>query len=320
MTFQDTNPPRRPAMTRWLRVAVVAAALLGAPTATRAQTIGDVVNGLGTIAGILTGGGGHQLQMIANQMIQIGHQVTSITTLNQQYQELQDQLDHMRDEALGQVGPLGDAFRTLSRADAQTLLNTGFGNWRTRLSGTSGNVAAALASLDGSSLSDFLVTELAAADVIGDADLRALFPANPTGAGAMADAWTTAREHGDRIRAGDLATAEAAGRVTALLRAAQVDIDGRRGQTDLSNTALQQAQIANQLTAAEMQVALAQLQAIEAQQQALARHEAELLHRAEMARWVARERAAQTRAATYRNALDDGQERADWRNALRLVR
>ena len=288
-----------------LRLAIAAALLT--PTHAHAQI--PFVSDLGAITqrGII----------IAQQLTQIGHQLTSITTLRQQFDELEDQLEHMRDEALGQVGPLGDAFAALSRADAQTLLNAEFGSWRNRLSGTSGNVAAALASLDGSSLSDFLVNELDAADAVGDADLRALFSNNNL-SDAMADDWTAGRERGDRIRAGDLATAEAAGRVTALLRAAQVDIDGRRGQTELSHTALQQAQLANQLTAAEMQIALAQLQALEAQQEALARHEAELLHRAQLERWVARERAAQTRATTYRTALDG--RRAEWRDARRLVR
>lgn len=302
-------------LTRYLPAAAVSAALLCAPAGAPAQTLGDVINGLGTLASLFGGG---NVQMIANQLTQIRNQGTMIGTLDDQFDELEDQLEHMRDEALGAVGPLGAAFGTLSGADAQTLLNAGFGSWQNRLTGTSGNVAGALAALDGSSLSDFLVNELVAADSIGDADLRALFPNNPTQSAALADAWTAAREHGDRIRAGDLATAEAAGRVTALLRAAQVDIDGRRGQATLSNTALQQAQVANQLTAAEMQVALAQLRALEVQKEALARHEAELLHRAEMARWVASERAAQTRAATYRNALDG--RRAEWLDALRLVR
>ena len=145
-----------------------------------------------------------------------------------------------------------------------------------------------------------------------------LFPNNQIASDEMADAWTASREHGDRIRAADLATAEAAGRVTALLRAAQVDLDGRRGQAELSHTALQQAQIANQLTAAEMQVALAQLQAIQVQQQALSRHEGELLHRAALERWVARERAAQIRATDYHDAIDG--RRPEWLAAMRLVR
>ena len=304
-------------MTRCLPAAAVSAALLCAPAGAPAQTLGDVVNGIGTLASLFGGG---NVQMIANQLTQIRNQGTMIGTLDDSFDELEDHLEHMRDEALGDVGPLADAFAALSRADAQTLLDAGFGNWRSQLLPTSGPVAAALAAMNGTSMPDFLLQELAAADVVAQADLLTLFPDNPTRSADLAERWRLGRESGDRIRASDFATAEAAGRVTSLLRAAQVDIDGRRGQATLSNTALQQAQVANQLTAAEMQVALAQLRALEVQQEALARHEAELLHRAALERWVARERDAQTRAATYRNALDDGNERADWRNALRLVR
>ena len=261
---------------------------------------------------------GQRAVIIAQQLTQIGHQLTTITTLRQQFGQLEDQLDHMEEAALGQVGQLTDAFSSLSAANAQTLLDSGLGSWRNRLSGTGGALAAALASMDGSSLSDFLVAELAAADAVGAADLRALYPNNDTLSTRMADAWTAARERGDRIRAGDLATAEAAGRVTALLRAAQGDIDGRRAQADLSHTALQQAQVANQLTAAELQISLAQLQALDLQREALSRHEVELLHREELERWVARERAAQARAAALRSALDG--RRQAWLDAMRLVR
>ena len=218
----------------------------------------------------------------------------------------------MQDAANGRVGQLTSAFAALSGADASTLLDADFGNWKSRLSGGSEDIADALREMDGQSLSDFLLDELADAADVNAGALRGLFPNRSLG-DSMAVQWERGRERGDRIRAADLATAEAAGRVTALLQAAQVDIDGRRGQGQLSHTALQQAQIANQLTAAEIQVALAQLEAIRGQQDALARHEAELLHRALLARWVQIETAAQARAVAYRNAMEA--RRGAWRAA-----
>ena len=263
--------------------------------------------------GNFAGAAAHQITRVAQytlQGLQYAEDVQSAARLAQQITQLDDTYNHMLDAANGRVGQLLSGFNQLSTADAQTLLDADFGAWRNQLSGSSTQLAAELSSMNGSSLSDFLVTELAAAADVTEPQLRALFPNNPTASAELAADWADARERADRIRAADLATAEAAGRVTALLQAAQADIDGRRGQGQLSHTALQQAQLANQLTAAEMDVALAQLQAIQAQQAALAHHEAELLYRTRMAEWLAREQAAQARAATYSGGAE--QRRAAW--------
>ena len=251
------------------------------------------------------------------QGLQYAEQVQSAARLAQQITQLDDTFNHMRDAANGRIGQLTSAFQQLSTANARTLLDADFGAWRNQLSGSSDDLAGALASMNGSSLSDFMVSELAAAVDVSEPQLRALFPNNPTASAALAADWVDTRERADRIRAADLATAEAAGRVTALLQAAQVDIDGRRGQGQLSHTALQQAQLANQLTAAEMDVALAQLHAIQIQQAALARHEAELLYRARMTEWLARQQAEQNRAAAYTNQAE--QRRAAWRTVRGVV-
>ena len=253
----------------------------------------------------------------AMQGLEYTEAVQGVLHLAEQIQQLDDTYNHMLDAANGRVGQLLSGFGELSTADAQTLLDADFGAWRNHLSGSGSQLATELAAMSGSSLSDFMVSELAAAADVTEPQLRALFPNNPTASAALAADWVDARERADRIRAADLATAEAAGRVTALLQAAQVDIDGRRGQGQLSHTALQQAQLANQLTAAEMDVALAQLHAIQAQQAALARHEAELLHRARMAEWLARQQAEQTRAAAYANQAE--QRRATWRTVRGVV-
>ncbi len=226
----------------------------------------------------------------AMQGLQLVEAVQTVRNLARQIGQLDSTYTHMRDAANGRIGQLTDAFSALSSADASLLLDADFGAWRNRLSGTSNNLATALEDMDGSSLSDYLLNELDAADAVTDADLLGLYPADAARGTRLAAAWTAARERGDRRRVADLATAEAGGRLFALLEDAQDDIDGRRGQAELSHTALQQAQIANQLTAAEIEFARVQLLAIQAQQDALARHEAELQARAALERWVQRER------------------------------
>ena len=298
-----------------LFLAIAAAAIAAQPRRAAAQF---VVWDPGNFAQALV----DQVTRVAQYAIQgldYAESVQAVLNLAEQIRQLDETYTHLQDAANGRIGQLTSAFQQLSDADASTLLDADFGSWKSRLSGSSEDIADALAGMDGESLSDFLLDDLAAATDTNVGALRGLFPDNPQLGDSMAVQWERGRERGDRIRAADLATAEAAGRVTELLRAAQVDIDGRKGQAELSHTALQQAQIANQLTAGEMQVALAQLEAIRVQQAALARHEAELLHRARLARWVEIERAAQQRATAYHAAIEG--RRADWRaaNVGRLV-
>lgn len=299
-----------------LSLTLGAAAIAGQPRTAAAQwVVIDPTNLAQAVASELT-----RVAQYALQGLEYAEAVQGVLHLARQIEQLDSTYAHAKNAAMGRVGPIGSVFTQLAAADANTLLDADFGSWKSRISGTSQNIADALEGMDGESLSSFLLNDLAAATDVNAGALRGLFPNAPPLGDSMAVQWERGRDRGDRIRAADLATAEAAGRVTQLLRAAQVDIDGRKGQSELSHTALQQAQIANQLTAAEMQVALAQLEAVRVQREALARHEAELAHRARMALWVAAERAAQQRANAHRAAAEG--RRAAWRtgNVGNLVR
>ena len=243
------------------------------------------------------------------QGLEYAEAVQGVIHLGRQIQQLDSTFAHMRDAANGRIGQLTDAFSALSSADASLLPDADFGAWRNRLTGTSNNLATALGDMDGTSLSDYLLSELDAADVVSDAALLGLYPGDPARNNQLAADWTEARERGDRLRVADLATAEAGGRLFTLLEDAQSDVDGRRAQGQLSHTALQQAQIANQLTAAEIEFARAQLLAIQAQQDALARHEAELLARQRLAEWFQQEQARSTELQQFQ-AAEEGRRAA----------
>ena len=304
---------RLPHRSRALAVAVfVAAATASAPRPAHAQwVVFDPANLAQAVSGYVQDGLAY-----ATQLLEYAEAVQTVRNLARQITQLDSTFAHMRDAANGRVGQLTQAFSALSAADASTLLNADLGAWRTQLAGASNDLAVALSSMQDASLSTFLLNELNAADLIGEADLRALYPTDQDRNDQLADGWRVARQHSDRVRAGDLAVAEAAGRLATVLQDAQTDIDGRRGQGQLSHTALQQAQIANQLTAAEIEFARSQLLAIQAQQAALARHEAELLERQRLDRWFQRELA---RGATIQQFLDAEQtRRAAARNWGRL--
>ena len=290
---------RLPRSARSLALAVlIAAASASTPQTAKAQfVVWDPGNFAQAVTDQVT-----RIAQYALQGLEYAEAVQGVANLVRQVQQLDDQIAHLRDAAAGRIGPLTSAFSALATADASLLLNVDFGAWRNQLSGTSNALATALGDMDNTSLSDYLLTELNAADVVTDVDLLGLYPGDPARSNQLAADWTEARERADRLRVADLATAEAGGRLFTLLEDAQIDIDGRRGQAQLSHTALQQAQIANQLTAAEIEFARAQLLGIQAQQDAIARHEAELLARQRLAEWFQQEQARSAQLQQFQAA------------------
>ena len=66
--------------------------------------------------------------MIANQVTQISHAVTSLAALQQQFDKIKEQYDHLREQTFGQVGQLTDSFSDLSSVPGQ-LVGDGL-SWR----------------------------------------------------------------------------------------------------------------------------------------------------------------------------------------------
>ena len=252
--------------------------------------------------------------MIANQVTMLARHATMVTHLRSQADDLDDQLTHLRDQALGEVGQLADAFESLS-SDPASLLTGGALAWASDFSGPALPYVQAIASMGGSgnALTNQWRQELAAADVVGAADIQALFTQPAVGLAAVAD-WRDRREVADRQRVYDYAAFDAAERLVEVLGPAQSSFDGLRGQTNLSSTALQQAQVSSQLTEGEIEIAQAQLAAYTSIREAVERQDDELLRRRDLDQWVAAERTAdqlvtQAQAANaarsqgYRDAL-----------------
>ena len=225
----------------------------------------------------------------AIQGLQLAEAVSAVLELKNQVEQLDSTYNHLQDAANGRIAALTSAFTALTSDPARLLRgNLGQVSWRSEFTGDAAQLLDAVMGMGGSSLVDHLQGELDAADAISDADLLALYPDAGRGT-ALAETWRDARASGDRIRAGDFAAAEAAGRVTQLLENAQTRVASLRSQTNVSHTALQQAGLASRLIDSEMNIAAAQLLAIQAQQETLRRQEAELLARQRLERWVERE-------------------------------
>ena len=249
------------------------------------------------------------------QGLQYAENIQTVRNLVQQVQQLDDQIDHLRDAANGRIAALAATVTSFTSAPASLLGAVGV-SWDTDFTGSSGQLLDAVLGMGGSSLVDHLQSELDAADVVGEGALLNLFPGNPDRGLVLAERWNAERESADRLRAADYAAAEAAGRLTQLLADAQTSVDRLRGQTNASNTALQQAAIASQLTDSEINFAVAQLLAIESQKTAIQRQEQELLARRRLERRVQREQLRQTEFQAILDAEES--RRGAHRGLLRL--
>ena len=132
--------------------------------------------------------------------------------------------------------------------------------------------------------------------MVGGADIAGLFT-DPLIGIEVAEDFAAQREAAERQRVFDYAAFDAAERLTETLGNAQLSLAGIRAQTNLSPTALQQAQVTTDLTASEVDVAQAQLAAYTDIRDALERQQDEIMRRRDLERWVAAERAAQQRTA-----------------------
>ena len=240
--------------------------------------------------------------MIANQVTQISNQVAMLRELGESVTELQDQLTHMRDAALGQVGALTQPFRDLATVPTDLLSSSV--RWAGDFTGDAAGLVNAVSTMGltgGTSLTDYMRGELAAADQVRETDVIALF-GNPDQAQAAADAYLINRDLTDRQRVSDYAAMTAAENLRSLLETAQASLDGLRTQTNTSTQALRQAQIAGMVTEGEIAVATAELQAYQVAAAALERQHSEIQRRRELTRWTAAEAQAQNTLATIRTA------------------
>lgn len=258
---------------------------------------------------------GARLVEYAMQGLQYAENIRTVTNLGRQITQLDDQIDHLRDAANGRIAALAATVRGFTSEPASLLRDIGV-SWDADFTGSSRNLLDAVMSMDGSSLVTYLQTELDAADAIGETELLDLFPTDPDRGMQLVERWNEQRDHAERLRVTDFAVAEAAGRITQQLDDAQENIEALRTNGNTSTTALQQASLASQLTESEINLAVAQLLALEAQKTALQRQEQELLARQRLELWVEREKLRQTELLAILDAEES--RRGVDRDLLRL--
>ena len=239
------------------------------------------------------------LVMIANQGTQISNQVQALMRMDTHITQLTGQFEHLRNSALGQIGAIADPIADLVAVPTD-LLNTAR-DWHADFTGEAGSLIDALTELgNGTSLSESWRDVLETADTVTAADIRNVYQ---SGADAVVRTFERRRNYADRSVVLAHARADAAASLAATAVETQEKIDTVAGENNVSDTALQQAILAGNLSQGQLTTALAQMEAIEASAAAAAAYNAEVARREAESRRLADRAALEAQWAEERATI-----------------
>ena len=236
------------------------------------------------------------LVMIANQGTQISNQVQALTRMTRHINQLTGQFEHLKQSVLGQIGAIASPITELIAVPTD-LLNSAR-DWHSDFTGPAGSLIDALTELDdGTSLSESWRDVLQQADTVSAADIRNIYQVGPHAADAAAATFERQRDYADRSVVLSHARADAT--------AAEVQdkIDTVAGENNVSDTALQQAILAGNLSQGQLLAAMAQMEAWDASSAAAEAYNAELMRREIEARRLAERAALEAQWAQEQAAL-----------------
>ena len=255
--------------------------------------------------------------IIANQITQIRNQVSQIRSMASQLTELEDQLDHMERAARGEINALLAPFSRLA-AEPVGLVRDGLG-WGSDFTGAARQTVDAVRDFGrgGRSFTGLWRSAQGAADRVSEGDILALYrDLPPEAATRAAEDYRRARLAADRQRALDYATLDASASLAETVESAQGSFAGLAANGNLSNTALQQADVAAALSQGRIDAAVAQVFAHQAAQEASRARLAELDRLEQLAEWREGRMRANAMAGTLRDAAS--RNRATLRDGLLL--
>ena len=244
-------------------------------------------------------------QMIINQGIQIYEAQIAKLTMDTQLTELTDQFSHLKDQALGSVGALTDPFTDLASVPTQ-FIGVGL-SWKSDFTGVAAELADSVEQMGetGKSFTQSWRSRLTAADTVTESDILTLYDDyRPEIAAGVANGYLAAREEGDKRLVLDHAMSDAAANLMIAARDAVESYEGLRNNTNTSNTALAQSQVAGTVTQGNLTAAMAQLMAFQAAKEAAEDYEREIARREALARWIETQRRAEITFAAQQAGLD----------------
>ena len=157
----------------------------------------------------------------------------------------------------------------------------------------------------GKSFRESWAQRLADADTVTENDILSLYADfRPEVAARASSGYLAARENGDKRLVLDHATSDVAANLMVAAKAAVELYEGLRNNTNTSNTALAQSQVAGTVTQGNLTAAMAQLMAYQAAKAAAQDYEREIVRRQELARWVETHQRAEIAFAAQQAGLD----------------
>ena len=244
-------------------------------------------------------------QMIINQGVQIYKDTMAKITFDGQLTQMIDQASHLKEQALGAVGALTDPFTELASAPAQ-FIGVGL-SWKSDFTGVAAELADSVEQMGetGKSFTQSWRSRLTAADTVTESDILTLYDDyRPEIAAQAASGYLAAREEGDKRLVLDHAMSDAAANLMIAARDAVESYEGLRNNTNTSNTALAQSQVAGTVTQGNLTAAMAQLMAFQAAKEAAEDYEREIARREALARWIETQRSAEITFAAQQAGLD----------------
>ena len=244
-------------------------------------------------------------QMIINQGVQIYEAQIAKLTMDTQLTELTDQFSHLKDQALGSVGALTDPFTDLASVPTR-FIGAGL-SWKSDFTGVAAELASSVEQMGetGKSFTQSWRGRLTAADTVTESDILTLYDDyRPEIAAQAASGYLAAREESDKRLVLDHAMSDAAANLMVAARDAVESYEGLRNNTNTSNTALAQSQVAGTVTQGNLTAAMAQLMAFQAAKEAAEDYEREIARREALARWIETQRRAEITFAAQQAGLD----------------
>ena len=233
-------------------------------------------------------------QMIVNQGVQIYKDTMAkitfdgqLTQMVDQALDLKNQAAHLKDQALGSVGALTDPFTELASVPTK-FIGVGL-SWKNEFTGIPQRVASSVENMGetGKSFRESWSQRLTDADTVTESDILSLYADYRPEIGAnAANQFIAAREKSDKQLVLSHTMSDTASNLMIAAKDAVESYKGLRDNTNISNTALAQSQIAGAVTQGNLTAAMTQLMAFETAKNAAEDYEREIARRQELAQWV----------------------------------
>ena len=233
-------------------------------------------------------------QMIINQGVQIYKDTMAKITFDGQLTEMVNQAEHLKEQALGAVGQLTDPFTEMASVPA-TFIGVGL-SWKNDFTGVAGELASSVEQMGetGKSFRESWSQRLTNADTVTESDILSLYADYRPEIGAKAaNRFLAAREKSDKQLVLSHTMSEVSKNLIVAAKDAVESYKGLRDNTNISNTALAQSQIAGAVTQGNLTAAMTQLMAFEQAKKAAEDYEREIARRQELAEWVQSQRTAE---------------------------